>query len=57
LEIVICADARFGEEDIELSKVYKQAKASMGTQADDLIESERRWLRYVGGNCPLGVCE
>jgi uncharacterized protein len=55
LEIVICADAQLGEEDLELSRVYKLAKASMGSQADDLIDSERRWLRYVNGNCPLGA--
>jgi len=55
LEIVICADSRLGEADIDLANAYAQAKSTMGSQQQGLIDSERRWLRYVPETCPLGT--
>jgi uncharacterized protein len=56
LEIVICADAELGHTDIELAQAYHEADAAMGTaQHKDLVDSERQWLRFISGTCPLGV--
>jgi uncharacterized protein len=56
LEIVICADADLGQKDIELAEAYHDADAAMGAaQHKDLVDSERQWLRFVSGTCPLGV--
>lgn len=55
LEIVICADARLGQADIDLANAYAQAKRTMASQQQGLVESERRWLRYVNETCPMGA--
>jgi uncharacterized protein len=56
LEIVICADAELGQKDIELAEAYHDADTAMGpAQHKDLVDSERQWLRFVSGTCPLGV--
>jgi uncharacterized protein YecT (DUF1311 family) len=56
LEILICADAELGQTDIELAQAYDDAGTVMaGAQHKDLIESERQWLRFVSGKCPLGA--
>lgn len=56
LEIAICADAGLGQTDIELAQAYDDAGTVMGgAQHKDLIESERQWLRFVSGKCPLGA--
>lgn len=56
LEIVVCADADLGQMDIELAQAYRDAKAAMPPeQQKGLVDSERQWLRFVTGTCPLGV--
>jgi uncharacterized protein YecT (DUF1311 family) len=56
LEIVICADAELGQQDIQLAQAYGDAGAVMlGEQHKDLIDSERQWLRFVSKTCPLGA--
>jgi uncharacterized protein len=56
LEIVICADAELGQTDIRLAETYRKAETAMGAaQHKDLVESERKWLRFVSGSCPLGA--
>jgi uncharacterized protein len=56
LEIVICADTELGQTDIELAQAYHDADAAMtAVQRKDLIASERQWLRFVSGTCPLGA--
>ena len=55
LEIVICADARLGQADIDLASAYSKAKTTLSSQQQALVESERRWLRYVSDTCPMGA--
>jgi uncharacterized protein len=56
LEIVICADADLGQTDINLAQAYQDADTVMiAAQHKDLIDSERQWLRFVRGTCPLGA--
>lgn len=55
LEIVICADAELGQADIKLAQAYHEARETMKMQHQDLVKSERQWLRFVSGYCPLGV--
>jgi len=56
LEIVICADAELGQKDILLAETYRKAETALGAeQHKDLVESERKWLRFVSGSCPLGA--
>ena len=55
LEIVICADARLGQTDIKLAEAYHDADKTMATQHQDLVDSERQWLRFVNGACPMGA--
>ncbi|HEX3968132.1 MAG TPA: lysozyme inhibitor LprI family protein [Edaphobacter sp.] len=55
LEIVICADARLGQTDIELAKAYKDADSAIGTgQHTQLVANEQKWLKSVSQSCPLG---
>lgn len=56
LEIAICSDAELGQLDIQLAQAYRDAKTIMvDAQQKDLIESERQWLRFVNGACPLAI--
>ena len=56
LQIVICADTELGQTDIMLAEAYHDAgEAMLAAQHKDLLDSERQWLRFVGGTCPLGV--
>jgi uncharacterized protein len=56
LEIVICADAELGQTDIMLAAAYHDAgDAMLAGQHKDLVDSERQWLRFVSGTCPLEV--
>jgi uncharacterized protein len=56
LEIVICADASLGQKDIKLAQAYHEAGTAIGAiQHKDLVESERKWLRFVNESCPLGT--
>lgn len=56
LEIAICADNELGKLDIQLAQAYRDAKTIMiPAQQGDLIASERQWLRFMGGACPLEV--
>ncbi len=56
LEIVICADAELGQDDIKLAKAYGEAKTKLtGSDQQGLIDSERKWLQYVNDTCPLGA--
>jgi uncharacterized protein len=56
LEIVICADAELGQTDIKLAQTYHDADTAMpAVQHQDLIDSERQWLRFLSGTCPLGA--
>lgn len=55
LEIVICADASLGQDDIELAGVYKGSLAAAVDKRQQYVESERQWLRFVNQNCPLGI--
>jgi len=56
LEIVICANADLGQTDILLAQAYQDASTAMtGAQHKDLVDSERQWLRFVSGTCPLGT--
>jgi uncharacterized protein len=56
LEIVICADAELGQTDIRLAETYRKADTALGAaQHKDLVESERKWLRFVNSSCPLGA--
>jgi uncharacterized protein len=55
LEIVICADARLGQTDIELAKAYKDADSAIGTeQHTQLVANEQKWVKSVSQSCPLG---
>jgi uncharacterized protein len=56
LELAICADRETGEKDLELATAYREARSAMGPQGSPgLAASERKWLRYVQGTCPLGA--
>lgn len=56
LQIVICADARLGDADLELSKTYTKTKSSFGPSFESALQSNQdRWLKFVTGSCPLGV--
>lgn len=56
LEIVICADADLGQTDIRLAEVYHDADAVMGAgQHQNLVGSQRGWLKFVNQSCPLGA--
>lgn len=56
LEIAICADADLGKADIALSAAYRAALATAGPDGrEELVASERRWLGFVQGTCPLGA--
>lgn len=56
LEIVVCADSELGQKDIELAQAYHDTGAQMGAaQHESLVESERKWLRFVNSSCPLGA--
>jgi len=56
LEIVICADAELGETDIKLAQAYHDADEDMtAVQHKVLVDSERQWLHFVSGTCPLGT--
>jgi len=56
LEIVICADVELGQTDIKLAKAYHDADTAMAAaQHKDLVDSERQWLHFVSGTCPLGA--
>lgn len=55
LELVICADATLGQTDIKLAQAYHDADTAMAGQHQELVDSERRWLRFVNGSCPMGA--
>jgi uncharacterized protein len=56
LEIVICADAELGQDDIRLVETYRKADQTLGTaKHQQLVESERNWLHFVNQSCPLGA--
>ena len=56
LEIVICADSELGQDDIALTQAYHIADRSLGpTRHQELILSQRRWLRFVNTSCPMGA--
>ncbi|MDT3378782.1 lysozyme inhibitor LprI family protein [Labrys neptuniae] len=57
LEIAICADTDLGQADIRLAAIYENAKKTVAGEPDRklLVESQRRWLAFVQGTCPLGA--
>lgn len=56
VEIAICADARLGEADVALAAAYRAALSGLsGAVLAELKASQRRWLAFVEGRCPLGV--
>jgi len=55
LESVTCTDAKLGRMDIKLNRAYHDADKAMAGQHKDLADSERGWLGFVNGTCPLGA--
>lgn len=57
LEIAICADASLGQADIKLAAIYENVKKTAASESDRklLVESQRLWLTFVQGTCPLGA--
>ena len=57
LEIAICADSDLGQADIKLAAIYENVKKTAGGEPDRklLVESQRLWLSFVQGTCPLGA--
>lgn len=56
LEIVICADQRLGQADIQLDRTYREAQTRVGSaEKAELAASEKQWLDFVRTSCPLGV--
>jgi uncharacterized protein len=56
LEIVICADQRLGQADIQLDRTYREAQTRVGSAGkSELAASEKHWSDFVRTSCPLGV--
>lgn len=56
LQMAICADASLGQKDIELSEAYAHARETLAqNERRNLEESQREWLHYVEGLCPMGA--
>lgn len=57
LEIAICADADLGQADIKLAAIYEKVRKITAGEPDRklLVESQRSWLAFVQGTCPLGA--
>src|SRR5436305_1426051 len=56
LEKAICSDISLGYADIVLSRVSSGLlKNSDQTDKATFVPSERQWLRFVNGACPLAI--
>jgi uncharacterized protein len=56
LQVVICDDHQLGQEDIEVAHAFDAAASGADAATRHVLEdSQRKWLEFVHGNCPLGV--
>jgi uncharacterized protein len=56
LQLAVCADASLGQKDIELSEAFADLSKTLSqSERGNLQNSQREWLHYVEGLCPMGA--
>jgi len=56
LQLVICDDHELGQKDIAVAHAFDAALSGSDAKTRNILEeSQRKWLEFVLGSCPLGV--